>query len=98
MTGATIDPGRFVASVQPLLEAKDLEGLLCHLKRHYQPDKITALLSCPDCDVKLRRTPALRVGGLVQCPRCSLRFPVPPEPEDAHGFRSSGRPSTSTRK
>ena len=64
MTGATIDPGRFVASVQPLLEAQDLEGLLCHLKRHYQPDQITTLLSCRDCDA--RKVAALSlalVGG-----------------------------------
>jgi tetratricopeptide (TPR) repeat protein len=53
-----------VASVQPLLEAKDMEGLLCHLKRHYSPDQITGLLSCRDCDA--RKVAALSlalVGG-----------------------------------
>lgn len=53
-----------MASVQPLLEAQDLEGLLCHLKRHYAPDKITALLSCSDGDA--RKVAALSlslVGG-----------------------------------
>ena len=64
MTGATIDPGRFVASVQPLLEAKDLEGLLCHLKTNYPPEQITALLSSPHADA--RKVAALSlalVGG-----------------------------------
>lgn len=41
-----------------------MEGLLCHLKRHYSPDQITALLSCRDCDA--RKVAALSlslVGG-----------------------------------
>jgi len=39
------------------------------------------LFSCPECNATLRRSPALRVGGLVQCPKCNHRFPVPPEQE-----------------
>lgn len=39
------------------------------------------LFECPQCNAKLRRSPSLRVGGLVQCPKCQNRFPVPPEEE-----------------
>lgn len=61
----SIDPGSFVASVTPLLEARDLEGLLCLLKRKYTPEQITSLLArgpCPDA----RKVAALAlslVGG-----------------------------------
>jgi len=37
--------------------------------------------SCPECSVKLRRSPQLRTGARVQCPKCSLQFVVPPEDE-----------------
>jgi hypothetical protein len=39
------------------------------------------LFSCPECRATLRRSPALRVGSPVQCPKCAHRFPVPPEDE-----------------
>src|SRR5688500_9637429 len=35
--------------------------------------------SCPECGVKLRRSPALRPGARVQCPKCSLHCSVPEE-------------------
>ena len=38
--------------------------------------------SCPECGVKLRRSPHLRAGSLVQCPKCSLRFAVPEESDE----------------
>jgi hypothetical protein len=34
--------------------------------------------SCPECQVKLRRSPHLQTGAKVQCPRCRMQFPVPP--------------------
>jgi hypothetical protein len=38
--------------------------------------------TCPECQAKLRRSPHLRPGALVQCPKCHLQFPVPPEEEE----------------
>jgi hypothetical protein len=39
--------------------------------------------SCPECQVKLRRSPHLQPGAQVQCPRCRFQFPVPPPEQDA---------------
>src|SRR5215203_4631656 len=39
--------------------------------------------SCPECGVKLRRSPALRPGERVQCPKCSVQFSVPEAEADA---------------
>ncbi len=68
MSGSTaIDPCSFVDSVKPLLESRDLEGLLCHLKKHYTPDQITSLLSCPDCDARKVAALALSLVGRSCC-------------------------------
>jgi tetratricopeptide (TPR) repeat protein len=68
VSGSTaIDPCRFVQSVTPLLESKDLEGLLCHLKQNYTPDQITSLLSCPDCDARKVAALALSLVGRSCC-------------------------------
>jgi hypothetical protein len=63
----TIDPLRFVASVQPLLEAKDLEGLLCHLKNNYTPDQITSLLAGDHQDARKVAALALALVGRKCC-------------------------------
>jgi hypothetical protein len=42
----------------------------------------TDTFSCPECQVKLRRSPQLQPGTRVQCPRCQLQFPVPPPEEE----------------
>src|SRR5262245_5999079 len=39
--------------------------------------------SCPECHVKLRRSPHLQAGARVQCPKCRFQFPVPPPEEEA---------------
>jgi tetratricopeptide (TPR) repeat protein len=68
VSGSTaIDPCSFVDSVKPLLESRDLEGLLCHLKKHYTPDQITSLLSCPDCDARKVAALALSLVGRTCC-------------------------------
>ena len=63
MSGSSIDPGFFVASVKPLLEAKDLKGLLSHLKANWTPDQITDLLKGPDDDVRKVAALALSLVG-----------------------------------
>jgi tetratricopeptide (TPR) repeat protein len=65
----------FVASVKPLLEAKDLEGLHCHLKQHYTPEQITSLLSDSCCDVRKVAALALSlVGGRCCIPVIAERL------------------------
>ena len=74
VTGTPIDPGTFVASVQPLLERKDLEGLLCVLKKNWSPDQITSLLCSPHEDARKIAALSLSLVGrkcnvpsLVEC-------------------------------
>ena len=62
-----IDPARFVASVKPLLEAKDLEGLFCHLRSNWTADQITSLLSVKDVDVRKVAALALSLVGRKCC-------------------------------
>jgi tetratricopeptide (TPR) repeat protein len=67
---STINPGQFVESVKPLLERRDLEGLLCHLKANYTPDQITSLLSCTSCsDARKVAALALSLVGAKCCIR-----------------------------
>jgi hypothetical protein len=40
------------------------------------------VFSCPECGVKLRRSSSLTPGVRVRCPRCNVRFTVPPVEED----------------
>src|SRR5262245_43458758 len=39
--------------------------------------------SCPECQVKLRRSPHLQTGVRVQCPKCQFQCSVPPPEEEA---------------
>jgi hypothetical protein len=41
------------------------------------------VFSCPECGVKLRRSSSLTPGVTVQCPKCQVKFRVPPVEEDA---------------
>jgi tetratricopeptide (TPR) repeat protein len=45
------------------LEAKDLEGLLCHLQQNWSPEQITDLLSGPDRDARKVAALALSLVG-----------------------------------
>jgi tetratricopeptide (TPR) repeat protein len=75
-----IDPIQFVQLVKPLLEAKDLRGLLCLLKSRWTPAAIIELLKSDQADA---RKVALLALGLVGEPRCAselagqLRDPDP---------------------
>jgi len=73
-----MDPGWFVASVRPLLEAKDAAALLSYLKRHWTPEQITSLLACPDHDARKVAALALAlVGGKCCIPDLALRLRDP---------------------
>lgn len=62
-------------SVQPLLQAKDFEGLLCHLKKNYTLDQINRLLSCPNEDARKVAALALSlVGGRCAIPILEQRL------------------------
>src|SRR6185503_5044491 len=63
-----ICPDQFIEAVQPLLERKDLEGLLAHLKSQYTWDQIRALLDSDHTDAK---KVALLALGLV-APSCCI--------------------------
>ena len=68
----------FVTSVKPLLESKDLPGLLAHLKSRWTPDQITALLSCPCGDTRKVAALALAlVGGTCCIPHLAQRLRDP---------------------
>jgi tetratricopeptide (TPR) repeat protein len=61
-----IDPSDFVSSVRPLLQHRDLEALVHHLRKHWTSEQLASLLSCPDHDARKVAALALSlVGG--QC-------------------------------
>ncbi len=73
-----MDPGRFVTSVKPLLEARDVEGLHVHLKRHWTAEQITSFLGCPDHDARKVAALALAlVGGKCCIPELARRLRDP---------------------
>jgi tetratricopeptide (TPR) repeat protein len=66
-----IDPEQFVQLVQPLLEAKDLHGLLTLLKTRWTPRQIIDLLKSNQADAK---KVALLALGLIGEPRCAVEL------------------------
>ena len=60
MNAHPIQPDEFVAAVQPLLERKDMGGLLHLLKSRWTPEQIVDLLKCRHCDA--RKVAALALG------------------------------------
>jgi tetratricopeptide (TPR) repeat protein len=64
-----IEPSQFVQLVQPLLQAKDLHGLVALLKSRWTPGQIVGLLKSDQCDA---RKVALLALGLVGEPRCAV--------------------------
>lgn len=77
---SVIEPNQFVQLVEPLLEAKDLQGLLTLLQANWTPGEIGELLSSDNVDA---RKVALLSLGLVGDPSCAgelagqLRDPDP---------------------
>jgi tetratricopeptide (TPR) repeat protein len=75
-----VDPNQFVQLVEPLLESKDLSGLLTLLKSRWTPSEIIELVKSDHQDA---RKVALLALGLVGEPRCAgelawqLRDPDP---------------------
>jgi tetratricopeptide (TPR) repeat protein len=60
-------PHKFVKAVKPLLEARDLEALVCHLKHNYTSAQIVSLLGCTDCDARKVAALALALVGRKSC-------------------------------
>jgi len=66
-TRSMIDPRAFVAAVQPLLQAKDCNGLHALLRNRWASREIIDLLRFGDCEA--RKVAALALS-LVGCRRC----------------------------
>lgn len=62
-----IDAAEFVASVKPLLKAKDLPGLLCHLRANWSAEQIASLLSSGDHDARKVAALSLALVGRKCC-------------------------------
>ena len=67
ITRPTIDPENFVRAVEPILERRDLAGLLEFIKQRWTSEQIVSLLKCKCCDA--RKVAALCLS-LVGCPAC----------------------------
>ncbi len=63
----SIDPKTFVAAVQPLLESRDLNGLLDLLRERWRPEQIVALLGCPCRDAQNVAALSLSLIGGKHC-------------------------------
>jgi tetratricopeptide (TPR) repeat protein len=63
----SIEPCEFVRAVQPVLERRDLQGLLELLKSSWTAEQIVSLLACGHCDA--RKVAALSLS-LVGCHHC----------------------------
>jgi tetratricopeptide (TPR) repeat protein len=75
-----VDPEEFVASVQPMLEAKDPAALLALLKSRWTRDQIVGLLSSACCDARKVAALALALVGSRCCLKdltAQLRHPDP---------------------
>lgn len=66
-----IEPCQFVQLVKPLLEAKDMHGLLTLLKTRWSPQQVVDLLKSGDADA---RKVALLALGLIGEPRCAVEL------------------------
>ncbi|HVT90854.1 MAG TPA: tetratricopeptide repeat protein [Tepidisphaeraceae bacterium] len=64
---SSVDPDQFVRTVQPVLERKDLPGLLGLLKRLWTAEQMVSLLASRHCDA--RKVAALSLS-LVGCDKC----------------------------
>lgn len=75
-----IDPDKFVRTVKPLLERKDLSGLHTLLLSKFSPNDITSLLHCGCCDT--RKVAALSLGlvGNRHCLEDLARQLADPDP------------------
>jgi tetratricopeptide (TPR) repeat protein len=63
----SIDPDTFVARVQPLLEKRDMPGLLAMLKSNWSKEQIVSLLSGRHCDARKVAAQALSLVGCKGC-------------------------------
>ena len=62
-----IDPSQFVSAVRPLLQRRDLEALVCHIRKHWTADQLASLLSSEDHDARKVAALALSLVGRECC-------------------------------
>ncbi len=75
-----IDPRAFVAAVQPLLEAKDISGLLALLTHDWDSAQIISLLRTPDCEARKVAALALSLVGCRECLPALCKVLKDPDP------------------
>jgi tetratricopeptide (TPR) repeat protein len=76
----SIDPMQFVLEIQPLLEAKDLDGLLALLKSRWKPGQIMQIVRCGDPDARKVALLALGLIGTQCCTEELARQLQDPDP------------------
>lgn len=64
---APIDQYEFVSAVEPMLAARDTEGLITLLRERWTPGEIVSLLHSPHCDVRKVAALALSLVGCAEC-------------------------------
>ena len=67
MNATTVDPTDFVRTVKPVLERKDLPGLLALLKSRWTAGQIVSLLGCGCCDARKVAALSLSLVGGCWC-------------------------------
>lgn len=67
MNELKVDPAEFVRTVQPVLERKDLNGLLTLLKSRWTAQQIVSLLGCDCCDARKVAALSLSLVGGCWC-------------------------------
>ena len=67
LTGPPIDPTTFIASVQPLLEGQDLNGLLALLQTNWTEEQITTLFKSDQPDARKVAALAFALVGKKCC-------------------------------
>lgn len=80
MSVKTIEPADFVRRVTPVLQAKDLPGLIALCKRHWTTDQIVSLVTGTDHDARKVAALALSLVGDRCCLPALVRVLKDPDP------------------
>jgi tetratricopeptide (TPR) repeat protein len=77
---ASIDQFAFVSAVEPMLAAKDTQGLIALLRERWTPEQIVSLLHSHHCDVRKVAALALSLVGCTECLPALARKLKDPDP------------------
>lgn len=62
-----IDPARFVRTISPFLERRDVRGTICTIHKHWTMSQVVELLDCTDPDAQKVAAVALSLIGCDSC-------------------------------